>query len=100
MAMGRPDYERPGRYVRVTRLHIRRSDEIAVVLVRGERGPVAIVEEPTLMLGRMLRPVASALSLAWHVARHDDRRRRVVVIDEDGLWSSEWGELLPYRGRT
>lgn len=100
MMSSRADFDRPGRYFRVSRFDIRKENEIAVVLVPGERGPVAIVEDPTLTLGRTLRPVPIAVAIACRAARHDLNHRQVVIVDEEGLWEPEWGVLVPHPDRN
>ena len=100
MTSGGPDGDRPGHYYRVSRFDIRKENEIAVVLVPGEAGPMAVIEDPTLTLGRAVLRVPEALSLALHVASSDVNRRHIVVVDDEGLWELEWGVLVPHPGRS
>ncbi|MDX3928747.1 MAG: hypothetical protein QHC90_23445 [Shinella sp.] len=87
------------RYYRVSRSEIRKENDIVVVVVPAEDGPLAYLGDPTLRLGNDLKPLAQALALAERMIAADLNPRHLVVIDEDGVWDERAGELVPHPER-
>ncbi len=87
-------------YHKVSRHHVSAKTDLVLTLIDGIAGPCAFITDPVQARDTIPLPVEEALASARHMVASDMQRRRLVVVDEDDLWHSRWGDLVLHPDRN
>ena len=86
-------------YHKVSRHHVRAQTDLVITLIDGIAGPCAFITDPVQARDTIPLPVEEALASALQMAASDIRGRTLVIVDEDDLWHSRWGDLVLHPDR-
>lgn len=87
-------------YKKVSRHAISKETDLVVTVIHGVTGPCAFITDPALARDTIPLPVEEALISAQQLIREGVTPRDLVIVDEDGLWDTHWGRLVPHPERS
>ncbi|WP_421591530.1 hypothetical protein [Shinella sp. M27] len=68
--------------------------DLVITLIDGIAGPCAFITDPVQARDTVPLPVEDALASARQMVASDIHRRKLVIVDEDDLWHTRWGDLV------
>lgn len=87
-------------YKKVSHHAISKETDLVVTVIHGVTGPCAFITDPALARDTIPLPVEEALVSAQQMIREGRTLRDLVIVDEDGLWDTHWGRLVPHPERS
>ncbi|WP_313529039.1 hypothetical protein [Shinella sp.] len=81
-------------YHKVSRHHVSAKTDLVITLIDGIAGPCAFITDPVQARDTIPLPVEDALASARQMVASDIHRRKLVIVDEDDLWHTRWGDLV------
>ncbi len=81
-------------YHKVSRHHVSAKTDLVITPIDGVAGPCAFITDPVQARDTIPLPVEDALASARQMVASDIHRRKLVIVDEDDLWHTRWGDLV------
>jgi hypothetical protein len=87
-------------YNKVSHHDISKETDLVVTVIHGVTGPCAFISDPALARDTIPLPVEEALLSAAQMIREGLIPRDLVIVDEEDLWDTHWGRLVPHPERS
>ncbi|AOF88363.1 hypothetical protein [Sinorhizobium sp. RAC02] len=87
-------------YKKVSRHDVSKETDLVVTVIHGVTGPCAFITDPVRARDTIPLPVEEALAGARQMIGEDLNPRNLVIVDEDDLWDTHWGRLVPHPERS
>ncbi|MGQ3211488.1 MAG: hypothetical protein ACT6U0_02410 [Shinella sp.] len=87
-------------YKKVSRHDVSKETDLVVTVIQGVTGPCAFITDPAQARDTIPLPVEEALISARQMIGEDLNPRNLVIVDEDDLWDTRWGRLVPRAERS
>lgn len=87
-------------YKKVSRHDVSKETDLVVTVIHGVTGPCAFITDPAQARDTIPLPVEDALFSARQMTGGDLNPRDLVIVDEEDLWDTRWGRLVPHPQRS
>lgn len=79
---------------------VSKETDLVVTVIHGVIGPCAFITDPAQARDTIPLPVEEALISARQMIGEDLNPRTLVIVDEEDLWDTRWGRLVPRAKRS